>query len=72
VGFGAGYSTGALVGGAGISVYVWWAHLLPLIGRIEGKDLWLSPAVVLSVGAAMTFASLLFSPETKDIDLSEV
>jgi MFS family permease len=71
VGFGAGYSAGALAGGAGISAYVWWAHLLPFINNIEGKDLWLSPAFVLIVGATMTFASLLFSPETRDIDLSE-
>ncbi len=72
VGFGAGYSTGALVGGAGISIYVWWVHLLPFISSIEGKDLWLSPAFVLSAGAVMTFISLLFSPETRDVDLSEV
>jgi hypothetical protein len=34
--------------------------------------MWLSPAVILSVGAIMTFVSLLYSPETKDLDLSKV
>jgi hypothetical protein len=32
----------------------------------------LSPSVVLTVGAMMTFVSLLFSPETKDLELSAV
>ena len=71
-GVGFGYSAGALIGGAGISVFVWWAHLIPFIKNIEGTDLWLSPSVVLTVGALMTFVSLLFSPETKDLELSEV
>ncbi len=71
-GVGFGYSAGALIGGAGISVFVWWAHLIPFIKNIEGTDLWLSPSVVLTVGAVMTFVSLLFSPETKDLELSEV
>jgi len=72
VGVGFGYSAGALIGGAGISVFVWWAHSIPFIKNIEGNDLWLSPSVILTVGAVMTFASLLFSPETKDLELSEV
>ncbi len=66
-----GYSSGALLG-AWFSAYVWWAHKIPLIGAIEKQDLWLSPSVVLTVGAMMTFASLLFSPETKDLELSDV
>jgi hypothetical protein len=53
-------------------VYVWWAHKIPAISRIEHQDMWLSPAVILTVGAALTFASLLFSPETKDVELSEI
>jgi len=72
VGVGFGYSAGALIGGAGISVFVWWAHLIPFIHSIEGNDLWLSPSVVLTVGAVMTFFSLMFSPETKDLELSQV
>jgi MFS family permease len=72
VGVGFGYSAGALIGGAGISAFVWWAHLIPFINRIEGNDLWLSPSVILTIGAAMTFTSLIFSPETKDLDLSKV
>jgi hypothetical protein len=32
----------------------------------------LSPAVVLTVGSIMTFVSLLYSPETKDLHLDEV
>ncbi len=72
VGVGFGYSSGALVGGAGISLFVWWAHQIPFIKVIEGDDLWLSPAVVLTVGAAITFLSLLYGPETKDLELSHV
>jgi tRNA1(Val) A37 N6-methylase TrmN6 len=34
--------------------------------------MWLSPAVVLTVGAAMTFISLLYSPETRHLQLDEV
>ncbi len=34
--------------------------------------MWLSPAVILTIGALMTFASMWASPETKDIRLSEV
>jgi MFS family permease len=70
VGVGFGYSAGALLG-AWFSIYVWWAHQIPFISSIEGQDLWLSPAVVLTIGAIMTFASLMFSPETKDKELSE-
>ncbi len=71
VGVGLGYSSGALLG-AWFSVYVWWAHNVPFIQSIEGQDMWLSPSLVLTVGALMTFVSLLFSPETKDLELSEV
>ena len=45
---------------------------LPFVANIEKQDMWLSPAVVLTVGAIMTFGSLLFSPETKDLGLHEV
>jgi len=62
---------GALLG-AWFSAYVWWAHKIPFIAKIEGQDLWLSPSVVLTVGAIMTFISLYFSPETKDLQLDEV
>jgi hypothetical protein len=31
--------------------------------------MWLSPAVILTIGSVMTFCSLLFSPETKGISL---
>jgi MFS transporter, MHS family, proline/betaine transporter len=71
VGVGLGYSSGALLG-AWFSAYVWWAHNIPFIRAIEKQDMWLSPSVVLTVGAMMTFVSLLFSPETKDIELSAV
>jgi hypothetical protein len=69
VGF--GYSSGALIG-AWFGVYVWWAHKIPAISRIEHQDMWLSLAVILTIGAVLTFVSLLFSPETKDVQLSEV
>jgi hypothetical protein len=52
-------------------MYVWWAHQIPFINRIEGQDLWLSPAVILTIGAIMTFVSLIFSPETKNRELSD-
>jgi hypothetical protein len=58
--------------GAWFSVYVWWAHNIPVIRDIEQNDLWLSPSVVLTAGAILTFSSLLFSPETKDLELSAV
>jgi MFS family permease len=71
VGVGLGYSSGALLG-AWFSVYVWWAHKIPFIAAIEKQDMWLSPAVILTVGAVMTFVSLLYSPETKHLQLNEV
>jgi MFS family permease len=70
-GVGLGYSGGALLG-AWFSIYVWWAHSIPFIAAIEKEDMWLSPAVVLTVGAVMTFISLLYSPETKDLELCDV
>jgi MHS family proline/betaine transporter-like MFS transporter len=70
-GVGFGYSSGALLG-AWFSVYVWWAHKIPFIAAIEKQDMWLSPAVILTIGAVMTFVSLLYSPETKDLELDEV
>jgi MFS transporter, MHS family, proline/betaine transporter len=70
-GVGFGYSSGAIVG-AWFNVYVLLAHKIPFISAIEKQDLWLSPAVILSIGAVMTFVSLLFSPETKDLELAEV
>jgi hypothetical protein len=69
VGF--GYSSGALLG-AWFSAYVWWAHKIPFIAAIEKQDMWLSPAVVLTAGAVMTFVSLLYSPETRHLQLAEV
>ena len=71
VGVGFGYSAGALIG-AGFSLYVWWAHNIGFIRSIEGQDMWLSPAVILTVGAVITFVSLLYSPETKGIELADV
>jgi MFS transporter, MHS family, proline/betaine transporter len=70
-GVGFGYSSGALLG-AWFGAYVWWAHQIPFISAIEKQDMWLSPAVVLTVGAVMTFVSLLYSPETKDLELNQV
>jgi len=70
-GVGFGYSSGALLG-AWFSAYVWWAHKIPFIAAIEKQDMWLSPAVILTVGAVMTFVSLLYSPETKHLELHEV
>ena len=70
-GVGFGYSSGALLG-AWFSVYVWWAHKIPWISAIEKQDMWLSPAVILTVGAVMTFVSLLYSPETNHLQLDEV
>jgi len=71
VGVGFGYSSGALLG-AWFGVYVWWAHSIPAIAAIEKQDMWLSPAVILTIGAMITFASLWFSPETKSVQLSDV
>ncbi|HWU40023.1 MAG TPA: MFS transporter, partial [Candidatus Acidoferrum sp.] len=70
-GVGFGYSAGALLG-AWFSVYVWWAHNIPFISAIEKQDMWLSPAVLLTIGALITFTSLLLSPETKHSELSDV
>jgi MFS family permease len=70
-GVGFGYSSGAIIG-AWFGAYVWWAHKIPFIAQIEKQDLWLSPAVILTVGAVMTAISLLFSPETRSIKLDEV
>jgi MHS family proline/betaine transporter-like MFS transporter len=70
-GVGFGYSAGALLG-AWFNIYVLMAHKIPFINAIEKQDLWLSPAVILTIGAIMTFVSLLFSPETKDLELDEV
>jgi MHS family proline/betaine transporter-like MFS transporter len=70
-GVGFGYSAGALLG-AWFNIYVLMAHKIPFISAIEKQDLWLSPAVILTIGAIMTFVSLLFSPETKNLELDEV
>jgi hypothetical protein len=71
IGVGFGYSSGAILG-AWFSVYVLWAHRIPFIAAIEKEDMWLSPAVILTIGAVLTFASLWAGPETKDFDLSAV
>jgi len=70
-GVGFGYSSGALIG-AWFGAYVWWAHKIPFIRAIEGQDMWLSPAVILTIGSVMTFISLLYSPETKHTALQDV
>jgi len=70
-GVGFGYSAGAILG-AWFPIYTLWAHNIPFIHNIEGKDTWLSPAVILTIGSIMTFCSLLFSPETKHLHLDEV
>jgi len=70
-GVGFGYSAGAILG-AWFPIYTLWAHKIPFIHAIEGNDTWLSPAVILTIGAIMTFASLLYSPETKHLQLDEV
>lgn len=70
-GVGFGYSSGAILG-AWFGVYAWWIHRAPFIQRIEGPDLWLSPSVILTLGALMTFLSLCFSPETRDLALEDV
>ncbi len=58
--------------GAWFSVYVLWAHKIPVVAGIEKQDLWLSPAVILTIGSIMTFVSLWFSPETRHLELGEV
>jgi MFS family permease len=70
VGVGIGYSAGALVGGAGITPLVALLHSIPAIAAIEGpKELWLSASCVLTLGATITFLSLFWSTETKNVDL---
>ena len=68
---GFGYSSGAILG-SGFGFYVWWVHKIPFIAAIEKQDMWLSPAVILTVGSIMTFITLLYSPETGDVRLDEV
>jgi MFS transporter, MHS family, proline/betaine transporter len=71
-GVGFGYSAGAILG-AWFPIYTLWIHNnVGFIRNIEGQDTWLSPAAILTIGAIMTFASLLFSPETKHLHLDEV
>lgn len=73
VGVGFGYSAGALVGGAGITPLVGLFHHVPAVMSIEGPDeLWLSASAVLTIGAVITFLSLLYSPETKGLDLAKI
>ncbi len=73
VGVGFGYSAGALVGGAGITPLVALFHSFSPIASVEGPgELWLSASVALTIGAIMTFVSLIFSPETKDLELCDV
>lgn len=71
VGLGFGYSSGALIG-AWFSIYVWWAHKIPFVKAIEGNDLWLSPAVILVIGAMITFIGMYLGPETNGIALDDV
>ncbi len=69
-GVGLGYSAGALVGGGCIVPLVGLLHGLPAVSAIEGgQELWLSASCALTLGAVITFLSLLGSPETKDVDL---
>lgn len=70
-GVGFGYSSGALLG-AWFGIYVGWAHKIPFIAHIEKQDMWLSPAVILTIGSIMTISALFFSPETKHLHLHEV
>ena len=58
--------------GAWFGAYVWWAHKIPAIHAIEKDDMWLSPAVILTIGSVLTLGSLFFSPETKDVGLDQV
>jgi hypothetical protein len=68
---GFGYSSDALVG-AWFSIYVvLWAHKIPFLAAIEKQDLWLSTAVILTIGSIMTFVSLFFSPGTQRLHLGE-
>ncbi len=73
VGAGFGYTLGSLLGGAGVTPLVGLFHHIPAIMSIEGPDeLWLSASAALTIGAMIAFVSLLFSPETKNVDLREV
>jgi hypothetical protein len=58
--------------GAWFGVYVAWAHKIPFIANIEKQDMWLSPAVILTIGSILTITSLFFSPETKHLELHDV
>jgi hypothetical protein len=51
---------------------VWWAHKIPFVKAIEGNDLWLSPAVILVIGAMITFVGMYLGPETNGIALDDV
>ena len=73
VGAGFGYALGSLLGGAGVTPLVALFHHIPVILSIEGPDeLWLSASAALTIGAIIAFVSLLFSPETKNVDLKQV
>ncbi len=50
-----------------VQLYVWWAHNIHFITAVEKSDMWLFPAVILTIGATMTFVSLIFSAETKGL-----
>ncbi|MCX5787979.1 MAG: MFS transporter [Elusimicrobia bacterium] len=69
VGVGFGYSAAALVGGAGITPLVGLLHSRQAFAVVEGGELWLSASAALTLGAALTWLSLFWSPETKDVDL---
>ena len=69
VGVGFGYSAAALVGGAGIAPLVGLLHSRTAFAAVEGGELWLSASAALTLGAALTWLSLCWSPETKDVDL---
>jgi hypothetical protein len=53
-------------------LYILWVHKIPFIGTIEGGELWLSPAVIMVIGAAITFVAMYFGPETKGMSLDDV
>jgi MFS family permease len=71
VGLGFGYSSGALLM-SWFPLYILWVHKIPFIGTIEGGELWLSPAVIMVIGAAITFVAMYFGPETKGMSLDDV
>jgi len=70
-GVGFGYSAGVFIG-AWYSIYTWWVHCIPQIQAIEGEVQWLSPAIVGVVGAIISLIAILFVPERKGIDLTEI